>query len=205
MSKVQLQGNVSGTGVFTIASPNSNTDRTLTLPDVSGTIQTTGAAIARSQLPAGSILQVVYGETTDRTAWSGITSWTDSGITATITPTSASSRILVLVDGKFGGTDSGVNFTLRLLRNATLIYAGTDTGNKQGFAHLEQGWAAFQYFIFPTNATTVDSPASTSALTYKVQFLPNTTSGSIFINRTANNSSSQGNTRSSITLLEIAG
>lgn len=40
MSKVQLQGNVSGTGVFTIASPNSNTDRTLTLPDNSGTILT---------------------------------------------------------------------------------------------------------------------------------------------------------------------
>jgi hypothetical protein len=40
MSKVQLQGNVSGTGVFTIASPNSNTDRTLTLPDNSGTVLT---------------------------------------------------------------------------------------------------------------------------------------------------------------------
>jgi hypothetical protein len=40
MSKVQLQGNVSGTGVFTIASPNSNTDRTLTLPDNTGTILT---------------------------------------------------------------------------------------------------------------------------------------------------------------------
>jgi hypothetical protein len=43
MSKVQLQGNVSGTGVFTIASPNSNTDRTLTLPDNTGTILTTGS------------------------------------------------------------------------------------------------------------------------------------------------------------------
>lgn len=41
MSKVALSGNASGTGTFTIASPNSNTDRTLSLPDASGTILTT--------------------------------------------------------------------------------------------------------------------------------------------------------------------
>mgnify|MGYP001338129603 CR=1 FL=1 len=43
MSKVQLAGNASGTGIFTIASPNSNTDRTLTLPDNTGTVVTTGS------------------------------------------------------------------------------------------------------------------------------------------------------------------
>lgn len=41
MSKVALSGNASGTGTFTIASPNSNSDRTLNLPDASGTILTT--------------------------------------------------------------------------------------------------------------------------------------------------------------------
>jgi hypothetical protein len=41
MSKVALSGNASGTGTFTIASPNSNTDRTLSLPDATGTILTT--------------------------------------------------------------------------------------------------------------------------------------------------------------------
>lgn len=40
MSKVKIEGNASGTGTFTIASPNSNTDRTLTLPDVTGTLLT---------------------------------------------------------------------------------------------------------------------------------------------------------------------
>lgn len=52
MSKVALSGNASGTGTFTIASPNSNTDRTLTLPDSSGTIATVEAA----SLPAGSVI-----------------------------------------------------------------------------------------------------------------------------------------------------
>jgi hypothetical protein len=46
MSKVQLAGNASGTGIFTIASPNSNTDRTLTLPDATGTVQLSGNPIS---------------------------------------------------------------------------------------------------------------------------------------------------------------
>jgi hypothetical protein len=41
MSKIALSGNASGTGTFTLASPNSNSDRTLTLPDNSGTVLTT--------------------------------------------------------------------------------------------------------------------------------------------------------------------
>jgi len=40
MSKVAIQGNASGTGTFTIAAPNSNTDRSLTLPDEAGTVLT---------------------------------------------------------------------------------------------------------------------------------------------------------------------
>ncbi len=40
MSKIALSGNASGTGTFTIASPNGNTDRTLTLPDNTGTLVT---------------------------------------------------------------------------------------------------------------------------------------------------------------------
>jgi hypothetical protein len=46
MSKVQLQGNALGTGIFTIASPNSNTDRTINLPDAAGTLQVSGNPIS---------------------------------------------------------------------------------------------------------------------------------------------------------------
>ena len=44
MSKISIEGNASGTGTFTIASPNSNTNRTLNLPDSSGTVVVTGGA-----------------------------------------------------------------------------------------------------------------------------------------------------------------
>jgi hypothetical protein len=51
MSLVKIQGNASGTGEFTIAAPNSNTNRTLTLPDATGTFNTSGAV---NEVPAGS-------------------------------------------------------------------------------------------------------------------------------------------------------
>jgi hypothetical protein len=54
MSKVSLAGNASGTGIFTIASPNSNTDRTLTLPDNTGTLVTnTSGSVSQAMLASG--------------------------------------------------------------------------------------------------------------------------------------------------------
>jgi len=55
MSKVAITGNASGTGVFTVASPNSNVDRVLTLPDETGTVDT----LQRS----GNVVQVVNFQT----------------------------------------------------------------------------------------------------------------------------------------------
>ena len=50
MSKVAITGNASGTGVFTLAAPNSNSDRTLTLPDEAGTVLTSASTVAASQI-----------------------------------------------------------------------------------------------------------------------------------------------------------
>lgn len=47
MSLIKLQGNPSGTGAFTIASPSGNTDRTLTLPDSSGTVATAESTLSQ--------------------------------------------------------------------------------------------------------------------------------------------------------------
>jgi len=48
MSKVAITGNASGTGTLTIAAPNTNTDRTLTLPDEAGTVLTTTSGVAKT-------------------------------------------------------------------------------------------------------------------------------------------------------------
>ena len=55
MSNITLSPNASGTGTLTIAAPNTNTDRTLTLPDNSGTVVTTGStgAVSQTMLASG--------------------------------------------------------------------------------------------------------------------------------------------------------
>lgn len=55
MSKIALSGNASGTGTLTIAAPNTSTDRTLTLPDNTGTVISTGstAVVTNAMLAAG--------------------------------------------------------------------------------------------------------------------------------------------------------
>ena len=57
MSKVALSGNASGSGTFTIASPNGNTDRTINLPDSNGTILTTATPGVPVNGPAFSAYQ----------------------------------------------------------------------------------------------------------------------------------------------------
>lgn len=47
MSSIKLSPNASGTGIFTVAAPNSNTDRTLTLPDSTGTIATAESTLSQ--------------------------------------------------------------------------------------------------------------------------------------------------------------
>jgi len=50
MSKLKLEGNASGTGTFTIAAPNSNSDRTLDIPDEAGTLLTSASDLAAANL-----------------------------------------------------------------------------------------------------------------------------------------------------------
>jgi len=61
MSKVALSGNASGTGTLTIAAPNTNTDRTLTLPDAAGTMFNQGNIVGTvsesSGVPTGAIIE----------------------------------------------------------------------------------------------------------------------------------------------------
>lgn len=155
MSQVKIQGNASGTGVFTVAAPNSNTDRTLTLPDGAGTLD----RLER----AGNVLQVVQA-TYSSTVSTQSASLSDTGLTASITPSSASSKVLILINQRIfvaPGSIANASSAIQLLRNSTQIYyinryGLTDTGAA----------GSGSYFT----VCYLDSPATTSALTYKTQF-----------------------------------
>lgn len=194
MSKVIITGDVNGTGFFTLTSPNSNTSQTLTLPDNSGTFLTDSSAIARSQLPTGSLLQVVSTNKNDAFSTTS-TSYVDiTGLSVSITPTFASSKILIFVT--VGASASADDSLVQLVRGATVIASGTGATVTNGFN------------MFSLNAGTItnspvnflDSPATTSSTTYKVQIL--TRSGTVFVNRRSLNTSFSGS--SSITVMEIA-
>ena len=79
MSKIALSPNASGTGVFTIASPSGNTDRTLTLPDEAGTVLTTASDIDASsvsvKLPSG----VTFNNANDADSAGGHTAYFEAG------------------------------------------------------------------------------------------------------------------------------
>ena len=73
MSSIKLESNASGTGIFTIASPNSNTNRTLTLPDATGTIITTAGGAAISGTTGAFTTTVGVGGATPAASGAGIT------------------------------------------------------------------------------------------------------------------------------------
>jgi hypothetical protein len=153
----------------------------------------------------GSILQVVQTVKTD-TFFTSSTSYVEvTGLSASITPSSSSNKILVFVDIKGWAQNSQVG-GFQLLRNATAIYIGDVAGSRQQVSIggmypyqsssnvLTQGLACY-----------VDSPATTSAVTYKLQC--RTLNVGIYVNRQAQDTNDNDNPRgaSSITLMEISG
>jgi hypothetical protein len=202
MSKIALEGNASGTGTFTLASPNSSTDRTLDLPDASGVIDRLNRA--------GNVLQVVSTTKTDTFSATGTNFVDITGLSASITPTSASSKILVQYYVSFGQSDPNANRGggFRVTRNGTAVGIPNADGSRSRLG---------SYAISPlnyegagmTSQNFLDSPASTSALTYQVQLL--FSSGGSFtgyINRSGRyqntTENNQGPYTSGITLMEIA-
>jgi hypothetical protein len=187
-----LQGSTSGS--ITLQEPAVAGTTVLDLPATSGTILTTGSSgqvIPKAALPTGSVLQVVNATYSTTVSTSDSGNYIDTGVTATITPTASSSKILVLVN--FGqclkGTgDSGNSFGFRLLRDATVIRGDGSLGIffTNSTLQLNAGYS-FNYY---------DSPSSTSALVYKVQLINKNGNASISVQASS--------VPSTITLLEIA-
>jgi hypothetical protein len=122
---------------------------------------------AVQKLPAGTVLQVVQTVyTTDTTITSG--SYTDTGISAIITPTNVANKILIFVSLQFrlaGGTSSA--YDTQILRGATSII--NDGASTVGTGELSVNAGSSQAISGKTSLMYLDSPSTTSATTYKVQ------------------------------------
>ena len=140
-------------------------------------------------LPAGvggKVLQVVQGATTTETSSSSAT-FADTSLTANITPSSTSNKILILVEHSRCFKQEGTQIGLKLFRDSSEIYT--------------------LRYMQDTNDTTrqinsisfnfLENAPSTSQLTYKTQFNNEQATGAILVQ--------QSNAKSTITLMEIAG
>ena len=117
-------------------------------------------------------------------------SYTDIGLSASITPSSANNKILITVHlstiAKFGGDTS---LSARLLRDSTsvIVFEGL-AGDSGGTGSNAVGGSG---------TTFLDSPATTSSVTYKVQIINNTGNGTVRVHQSAASDST-------MTLMEIA-
>ena len=218
MSKLKLEGNASGTGVITLTAPNTNVDRTITLPDSAGSLLDTTSTLDATKLagalpaidgsaltnlpisPAGKVLQVVS-LTSDSTFSTTSSTQQNTGVSLAITPTSSTSKVLVIVTASLGGTASSLP-ACGIRRNTTIIGAGTAVGLRRS-ASSGNGLGEIST-VETTPITHLDSPATTAATTYHI--IINARSGfTANINRSNTNANNTYtvNPVSSITLMEI--
>jgi len=174
------------------------------LPDGSITAADLAAGAARSNFGAGAILQVVQTVKTD-TFSSSATSFTNiTGLTATITPASASNKILVMASVVVA-LNSTYFLQIRLARGGSPILQGDAASSRlrtQGMVYMYNQSNNAQ-LTWP--GYVVDSPASTSSLTYSVQMMQ--LDGSThYVNRLTRDDDANYEPRSasSLILMEIA-
>ena len=199
---------INGSGTITGISAGGLPDGVITSDDLAS------GAITSAGLPAGSILQVV------QTVNSGVESTTVQdtyedlpGMSLSITPASTDSKILITVCiGRVSvniGEQRQTNF--RLMRDSTAIALGDQLGSNRMRASISTG-SIFEsniaYSVGGLGFTFLDSPSTTSATTYKMQW-GGQAGNTHYINRAAATSDSAdapyATTISSITAMEVAG
>eukprot|EP00919_Chromeraceae_sp_WS-2016_P030896 GHVR01073116.1.p1 GENE.GHVR01073116.1~~GHVR01073116.1.p1 ORF type:complete len:221 (-),score=-5.11 GHVR01073116.1:70-732(-) len=171
-----------------------------------------GLNIASSDLPAGTILQVVSTHYTGTFSTASPTPSNVTGFAATITPSSTSSKILVMFQSNVGYSAND-NYPYFLMdRNGTSIGTGAAGTGVQinTFASVSNlsadAISTEAYKRQSVSRSYVDSPASTSSLTYQVQFAE-AYSGTSYVNRTENalNATYIQFPGSDLILMEVAG
>jgi hypothetical protein len=169
-----------GAGVSTITAGTAtvNTASSLALAQYeSGTLYFTAAGTSifskADGAPAGGggkVLQVVYGSTNTSTTIVGPT-YTDSTLSASITPSSASSKVLVFTNQfiVFSRSARDQGCVVRLLRGSTSIFEPAPT-NTTELGYIDASTGGSVTLKIDMGLQYLDSPSTTSATTYKTQF-----------------------------------
>ena len=170
----------------------------------------TNRIVPRDGLPSGSaggIIQVKSVTKTDAYQKPSGTSFVDvPGLSVTITPTRSDSKILVMYDLSWS-TSTG-HISCRLMRDSTAIKVGDASSNRTQATGQWHHSGSDQYDTAQVAGTHMDSPATASAVTYKMQVgTPYSTSYDLRVNYQGDDTDASwvGRTASSITVMEISG
>lgn len=151
------------------------------------------------------VLQVVSTEKSDQFTTTSTTFVDITGMSATITPTSSSSKILIIFSVGLVGNSTGGQFVyLKVNRNPSGLVSIGDQASAR--ARVSAGNGGTQpYSNSSLTITNLDSPSTTSAVTYNIQMRSQSTGTAKFNSRGDDaNSTAYGRSSASLTLMEIA-
>ena len=206
MSNIAITPNSSGTGTISITAPNTNTNRTIALPDVAGNVVTTGDSATVTDammhaslnlsaktltMPTGHIIQKVIKVSATAVTVTNAVTMTAFGLTQSFTPKFANSTILIVANiaaEHYGThTDRGLRFEIR--KNSSQV---------RFWPYMDYHSADQSQNISTQTLIHSESAGSTSARTYEVRFCASS----------GTNTSSRVNTYngpSNMVITEIAG
>jgi hypothetical protein len=133
-----------------------------------GTVLTSdGTTASWASAGGGKVLQVVYASTTTPVTLTSTVTYGDTGLSGSITPTLASSKVLIMTSQTAViGDQSLLARGTRILRDASVIFTG---GARNDFLADIGGSPTPMYFINRFSLMYLDSPSTTSSVTYKTQ------------------------------------
>jgi hypothetical protein len=192
---IRLNGSTSG--YVEIDAPAVAGTGALTLPTGTGTLLTA---------EGGKVLQVVSTAKTDTFTTSSSSLVDVTGLSVSITPASASNKVLVTVHINVNA-GVNVNGTLNavMVRDSTLIALGDAAGSRLRRTFIRSSSLDATTIQGTFSMTFLDSPATTSATTYKMQI--SLTDGiTAYVNRSGTDTDSANNARgiSTITVMEVS-
>lgn len=159
-----------------------------------------------SAIPASTsaILQVLSTTKTDTFTLSSTTFTDVTGLSVSITPSSATSKILVMATISGSSNPANVAIQMQLVRNSTAIAIGDAAGSRTRVSMA--GMAQSSGELIALGVDFLDSPSTTSATTYKIQIRGNS-ANTISVNRAVTDTDSALIPRavSTITVMEVAG
>ena len=183
---------INGSGTITGVSAGGLPDGSITADDLATSLDLTGKTVTLPSGTGGKVLQVVTFSYSTQVSESSGNAFS-TGLSASITPSSTSSKVLILVNQNFGATtgssSNNTDFELRLNTSGnTLTSTRCRYDNITNLYIMGMSWALNH----------LHSPSTTSSITYET------------VGKEANSASKQvvaqyGNTTSTMILMEIAG